>query len=137
MSADFGTGHYKGYLHNSSQPGHEPYIHVTQVSSGDDYAVGDFALADIGELVEMAGQAWPGDGRVEVRFVIEVRRHPGTPWVQMWSALADDDFENGVPESYAAETLDGFLNSAMEWRLTRRTTVTAVEVLRPAPAPVL
>jgi hypothetical protein len=130
VSADFRTEHFKGY---HRPDGEVPYIHVTPYASGSDYAIGDFTLGDIGELVQMAGMAWPSCPGVEVRYVIEARR-PGQAWRGMWSALlgivgaADLD---ETAEEFALSTFAGLSGggSGLEWRLVRRTTVASDEIL--------
>jgi hypothetical protein len=132
MSADYGTEHFKGYGHLDMDP---PYIHV--VMRAGEAALGNFDLAEIGELVQLAGQAWPAATAVEVRYVIETRRrYDGTgsnphPWTLMWSALADEEQDHGVSEDYARTAFDGFCDDRREWRLLRRTTVAADEPLDP------
>jgi hypothetical protein len=139
MSADFRTENYKGYLHHdkyASSPAREErsWIHVTQADHDSDYAIGDFTLADLAQLVEMAGQAWPGRPGVEVRYVIEARL-PGREWQPMWSApVSEDGSGDGVGEEFAQTALAGFRaggSARMEWRLVQRTTLTADEVLPP------
>lgn len=144
MSADFGTEHYKGYLHPvpGSRSGQEPYIHVTQADSGSDYAIGDFSLPDLSELVQMAGQAWPHGAGVEVQFVIEARRPGRGEWQEVWSAPADEDSDGvAICEEDAKALLEAFSSAqvtreldwqpGLEWRLSRRTVLAAVEVLSP------
>ena len=131
MSADFRTEHFKAYLHPDRGV---PYIHVVH-AVGEEYPAGDFSLGDVGELVELAGQAWPACPGVKVQFVIEARR-PGQRWAVMWSAVAadEDGAEGGVSQEFADATWAGFAGyqpSVLEYRLVRRTTVTADEVLQP------
>ena len=140
MSADFRTEHFKGYSHGT---GDGAYIHVVAVAppdkhgwGGGESTLGGFTLGEIGELAEMAGQAWPEAAGVEVRYVIECRLDGGMvakEWTPVWSALASQ-----VDEEFAAITYSGMLGGsvmeAMKWRLVRRTTVTRDEVLQPEPA---
>jgi hypothetical protein len=128
MSADYGTEHFKGY-------GHGDWIHVVYKDDGEP-VLGSFTLTHVGELVQLAGQAWPATAGVEVRYVIEQRRGEGEmrrPWTLAWSALADDEQDVGVTERYARDVLKGFADGtpAAEWRLSRRTIVTADEPLGP------
>jgi hypothetical protein len=132
VSADFRTEHFKGYLHPD---GDVPYIHIRTAT--DDYPLGtSLSLGEIGELVQLAGQAWASATAVQVRYVIEARRgYDGTlsnphPWAVMWSAVADEDNQAGVSEDFAKVTFGGMsVAGALEWRLVCRTTVTADEVL--------
>jgi hypothetical protein len=153
VSADFRTDHLKGYLHpwpGSSPEGHEPYIHVVHAVD-QEYPLGDFTLAGIAELVQMAGQAWARCPGVVVRYVIETRRrYDGTgpnphPWTIMWRAVAGEDDQAGVSEDFARQAFDGMhssqrvlacfeagaLATGLEWRLVRRTSVTSDEILSP------
>jgi hypothetical protein len=130
VSADYGTEHFKGYHHDG-------WIHVTYKDSGES-ALGSFTPAEIAELADLAGQAWPGGPGVEVRYVIECRRPSPDPrrWRAMWSAVADDTGGGdtvGVSEEFAEITYDGFAkvgSDNLEWRLVRRTTLTADETLK-------
>ena len=134
MSADFRTEHFKGYEHKGS-------VHVVVVPPPDDrwgteWALGDFSLAEITELAEMAGQAWPSSPGVQVRFEIEVRL-PGAKvikdWSVVWSAPATEADEDFAEATYAgmrgAPPAEGM--QALQWRLVRRTTVTHEEILQP------
>jgi hypothetical protein len=132
MSADYGTSRFKGFAQRDGG------IHVVyrNVDGSTGHALGTFALEEIGELVQLAGQAWPAGPGVEVRYVIEMRRGAGElrrPWTLVWSALADDEQDVGVGEEYARDVLKGFADGtpASEWRLSRRTIVTADERLDP------
>jgi hypothetical protein len=109
-------------------------VHVV---TGDlDDPVGSFALRDIRELAGMAGQAWPDQPGVQVRFVIEARR-PGQSWAVMWSAPATPElnslWDKGVDAEFALITFQGMSSAAgaLEWRLARRTTVTHDEIIDP------
>ena len=133
MSADYGTDHFKGYGHLDREPG---YIHVTY--KADDSALGAFSLADITELVQLAGRAWPD--QVEARFEIEARGgYDGTgtnphQWKRMWSAKLGVGFpDEADSETFARLAFDGMSagGGVMEWRLVRRTVVSAVEILAP------
>jgi hypothetical protein len=144
MSADFRTEHFKGYSHPD---GPEPYIHVMEAAPpgdpwGGEAARGSFSLAEIAELVQMAGQAWAACPGVEVWFVIEARLDGGRAakdWTTVWDAPAtpelNDLWDKGVDEEFAQITFAGMLTGsvmeAVQWRLVRRTTVTHDEVLQP------
>lgn len=128
MSADFRAGNLTGYGHLDQDP---PYIHVVFTDPGGPFPgeapLGNFDLADLGNLVRLAGQAWPG--LVEVRYVIEHRR-PGGDWRPGWSALAAESDSGGVSEEFAAVTLEEFRKTGeLEWRLARRTLLAADEIL--------
>lgn len=137
MSADYGTGRFKAYGHRD--PKGVPYLHVVMRDTGGRFEgeapLGNLTLAEIAELALLAGQAWPAGPGVEVRYVIEARRPGKEQWQPMWSALADDDGDHGVSEHFAGEAYDGFAHSKLEWRLVRRTTVTADEILRSSEEP--
>lgn len=138
MSADYGTARFKGYGHRRPPGSDSPaYVHVVEKGTGGEFSgestMGSFDLADLTELVQIAGQAWHDQPAVEVRFVIEARL-PGKPWQVMWSALADDyGTGNGVEEDLAQAAFSGFrfASGRLEWRLARRTTLTADEILQP------
>jgi hypothetical protein len=130
VSADYGTEHYKGYAHDG-------WIHVTHRDDGEP-ALGAFTLAEITELAALAGQAWPDQPGVEVRYVIECRHAPGRRWRTMWSApAAEEDSDDGVSQEFAEITCAGFTQAGsggLEWRLARRTTLTCDEPITPGGA---
>jgi hypothetical protein len=139
MSADCGTEHFKGYLHR--HPGGPDYIHVV-MRAGDgpfdgEAPLGNLSLAEITELAGLAGQAWPHGPGVEVRYVIECRPRDAAPgaWRAMWSAAAaeEEDSGGGVSEQFAVIAYAGFTSDPgnLEWRLARRTTLTADEPITP------
>lgn len=130
MSADYGTEHFKasGHPAGAGTPGS---VHVVWKDDSES-ALGSFRLTEIAELAELAGRAWPAEDGVEVRYVIETRQPGHYRWRIMWSAVAADDFAGGgVSEEFAVETLDGMRHALLEWRLVRRTTLTADEILVP------
>ena len=142
MSADYGTPRFKGYGHYRRGSGPDEdrvqWIHVVWKGTGGEFAGEarwDFDLADLTEMVQLAGQAWHDQPAVEVRFVIEARTRGNPEWQRMWSALADDYGTGvGVDEEYAQAASAGFRaggSPRLEWRLVRRTTLTAGEVLKP------
>ena len=144
MSADYGTARFKGYGHRRPPGSNSPaYIHVVEKGTGGEFSgestMGSFDLADLTELVQIAGQAWHDQPAVEVRFVIEARTRGKQEWQPMWSAPADEECAGiGVDEEFAQAAFAGFRaggSPRLEWRLVLRTTLTADEVLQPEETP--
>lgn len=80
MSADYGTGRYKGYDHLDKEP---PWIHITLRNAGED-PVGGFSRQELAEIIELAEQAWPGLSRdladaAVTRRLAEDGQHPFDP----------------------------------------------------------